>query len=119
METILICPQRLRQFGSSKDINFCLVTNSSLVNQFQIAEDSDYASTKIVPYNAERSFEQLLDESIPEPAHVLVISPQYFFESPAPEKLGQRKLVVMPCNSTPTPLLAIQHFLGNHGAHRP
>ncbi|MFN6527164.1 hypothetical protein [Nostoc sp. ChiSLP03a] len=112
METILIRPQRLRQFGASEDSHFCVVTNSSLINQFQIVEDSGYTSTKIVPYDAERSFEQLLDESIPEPAHVLVISPQYFFESPAPEKLGQRKLVVMPCNSTPTSLLAIQHFLG-------
>lgn len=111
MEPILIRPQRLRQFGSSEGSHFCLVTNSSLLNQFQIVESNGYASTMIVPYDSGQSFEQLLDEVIPEPAHVLVISPQFFFQSPAPEKLKQRKLVVMPCNSTPTSLSAIQHFL--------
>lgn len=112
-EVILIHPQRLRQFGPAEDATFCLVTNSELISQFQVVPGDDYASVTTVSYDAGQSFELLLEQVIPEPAHILVISPQCFFQSPEPEKVGRRKLVVMPCNSTPTTLSAIRHFL--HG----
>ncbi len=112
MEQILIRPKLLRQFGSAEGIVFCLVTNSNLLNEFQIAESDSYVSNIIVPYDEGHSFEYLLDKAIPEPAHVLVISPHCFFRSPEPEKIGRRKLVVMPCHSTPTPLSVIAYFLG-------
>ncbi|HXI25081.1 MAG TPA: hypothetical protein VNG71_14555, partial [Pyrinomonadaceae bacterium] len=48
-----------------------------------------------------------------EPAHVLVASPNVFFRSPEEEMIGpRRKLVAMACNSTPTSLEAVAHFLG-------
>lgn len=112
MDKITVRPGRLRQFGESEGVAFCLVTNSDLMDDFVIDSDSEYARYLTLPYDREGTFDQLLDEAIPEPAHVLIVSPKCFFRSPEPEKLGPyRKLMVMACNSTPTSLEAIAHFL--------
>jgi hypothetical protein len=65
-----------------------------------------------VVFEKGQAFESLLRDRIPSRAHVLVISPDVFFQSPPQEAVGaERKLMAMACNSTPTDLDAIRHFL--------
>jgi hypothetical protein len=111
MPPLVVRPERLRQFGAAEGVTFCLVTNPSLVERFRLEEAGGYAACQIVGWDAERSFEEVLERELPEPAHVLVISPARLFRSPAPERLGRRKLMAMACNSTPTSLAGIAHFL--------
>jgi hypothetical protein len=62
--------------------------------------------------NPGESFPDLLKESIPENAHILVILPRIYFKSPSPQDLGKsRKLGVLACYSTPTSLDSIAHFI--------
>lgn len=108
---LLVRPARYRPFGSADGTAFCLVTNSTLLGRFRIEETGAYTRSLSVPFDQGDVFEDLLERLIPEPAHVLVISPNAFFRSPAPESIGRRKLMVMACSSTLTPLAAIAHFL--------
>jgi hypothetical protein len=111
-DKIVIRPDRYRQFGAPEGAVFCFVTNSELIDRFALERTGGYAGYKVIPYDVEGTFHKLLAETIPEPAHVLVASPQVFFRSPDPDHLGsRRKLIAMACNSTPTSLEAIAHFL--------
>lgn len=113
MSEIQITPANIKQFGAPDGATFCLVTNPDIVDKFEVVESAGYADVQVVPYSAGESFEHLLRERIPEKAHVLVVSPYAFFESPPQHKLGaQRKLVAMACNSTPSDFDTIKHFLG-------
>jgi hypothetical protein len=107
----VIRPHRYRQFGSGEGCEFVLATNERLRDQFDIQAEG-YAGSRCVVFDSFESFETLLKDVIPEPAHILVISPHCFFRSPHPDQIGpRRKLMAMACNSTPTPLDAIAHFL--------
>jgi hypothetical protein len=109
---IVIHPHKYQQLGSTQDVHFCLVTNSSISSVFSIEDNGEYASKQVFTYDNYHDFDSLLDEHIPERAHILVISPECIFSSPNPSKLGQsRKLIALACNSTPTSLEDIEHFL--------
>jgi hypothetical protein len=111
MRTIWIRPEKLRHFGSAEDAAFCLITNTDLVDSFEF-DGQAYRTYLKVAYDGERNFEALLRDCVPQSAHILVISPGAFIESPRPEALGaRRKLMVMPCNSTPCTIDAIHHYL--------
>lgn len=111
MNTISITPESFKQFGPTTDATFCLVTNSEFSSIFEI-DTKEYNATKILPYSPDKDFKELLKKEIPERAHILVVLPNSYFKSPQPEDLGpSRKLCVMACNSTPTTVEAIQHFL--------
>jgi hypothetical protein len=107
---LCVRPAHLRAFGRADEAPFCLVTNPSVIGRVRI-EAEGRRETRIVAYDGRRAFEDLLREEIPEPAHVLVVSPDLLFVSPDPGLLGRRKLIAMACNSTPTSLAAITHFL--------
>ena len=112
MTALVIDPARLRQFGEPNDAVFCLVTNPELAGQFEIARTGGYRDYLTIPFRAGERFEQVLPERVPEPAHVLAISPDAFFESPDSSVLGsRRKLLGMACNSTPTSMEVVRHFL--------
>lgn len=112
MSDIRITPANIRQFGAADGATFCLVTNPDIIDRFDIVESPGYAGFQIIPFTPDDSFEALLQERIPEKAHVLVVSPFAFFKSPPQDKLGaRRKLVAMACNSTPTDFETIKHFL--------
>jgi hypothetical protein len=114
METIALHPNRFRQFGEHKGCTFCFVTNPDIVDRFKIEpEGAEYSDYRIITYEKEGTFPEVLANGVPEESHVLVSSPNVFFRSPEPETLGpRRKLIGMACNSTPTSLEAIAHFLG-------
>ncbi|MFF1558262.1 hypothetical protein [Streptomyces sp. NPDC058279] len=112
MTRISIDPGRFSQFGEATGSTFCLVTNPELVDRFEIVESAAYKNYLTIPMGQGDRFEDLLEKRIPEPAHILVVSPHRFFASPDPELVGQRKIMGMACNSTPTTLDEIRHFLG-------
>lgn len=113
MSTVTISPCNIRQFGRADGEVFCLVTNPEIAGKFSIKKGDGYTGYEIIPFQSGEVFQDVLDERIPEKAHVLVISPYAFFQSPKQETLGaQRKLIAMACNSTPTDFDTIAHFLG-------
>lgn len=112
MDIISFCPEHLKQFGDCKDVAFCLVTNSELMPYFHIEKQHAYSDYLIIAYDESDDFDVILQKKIPDTAHILVITPNCYFNSPHPDVLGKRrKLSVMACNSTPTTIEAINHFL--------
>jgi hypothetical protein len=111
---LMVNPARFSQFGQVEDSVFCLVTNPEVVDQISVVQEAPYREYKTVLISDGEDFDQLLlDETIPQDAHILIISPHRFFRSPEPEVLGpRRKLLAMASNSTPTSLPVIRHFLG-------
>jgi hypothetical protein len=109
--TVVVDPDKLRQFGSPEGVVFCLVTNPEFKDDIVIAKSGSYRDYITIPLHRGERFEDILP-SIPEPAHIFGVSPAAFFESPSGEVLGpRRKVLAMACNSTPTDLDLIAHFL--------
>jgi hypothetical protein len=112
-QSVRIDPTKLDQFGATAGSTFCLVTNPGLDEVFEVSTNADYDDYRTITFGPADHFEDVLEKRVPEPAHVLVISPDHFFQSPDDSLLGgQRKLMAMACNSTPTTLPVIRHFLG-------
>lgn len=113
MTKIQINPTRLRQFGETRNIHFRLVTSASIAPHLEIRPDNDYATREMNVIASMEEFRNLLTAStIPEDAHILVIAPDVFFQSPPPHILGERrKLMAMACNSTPTSISTIAYFI--------
>lgn len=111
-QPIVVDPARIRQFGPAAGVSFVLITNPEHAGSFRIETDAPYEDVRIVVTEEGGDFEKLLHEKVPEVAHVLVASPEAFFESPPEDVIGpRRKLLAMACNSTPTDLEVIRHFL--------
>jgi hypothetical protein len=110
MEPIVIRPHLYRQFSESSGAHFRLLTNGPYVEHFRIDDAGAYASSAIVAFDDGDLSAALA--AIPEPSHVLVISPQRLVASVADDQIGRRKLGVMAVNSTPTTLDVVRHFVG-------
>ncbi|MFJ9406960.1 hypothetical protein [Streptomyces sp. NPDC101393] len=110
---IKINPARFSQFGSAEGSIFCLITNRELEGELEIVKEAPYAEYRTIILGPGDDFEAMLAEGvIPQRSHSLAISPYRFFESPSEEVLGsERKLMGMACNSTPTDLGTIRHFI--------
>ena len=112
MDVLNIRPNFIKTFTQPEKDYFCVITNESLKDQIKITDDSNYIESQIILYRNEDKFEHILQHEVPENAHVLVISPDVFFQSPEQKYIGaHRKLIAMACNSTPTNHHSIQHFL--------
>ena len=110
---LTVDPTKLQQFGDPQGSIFCLVTNPGLEDQITVVEGGEYEDYVTALLEPGEHFEDILEKRIPAPAHILAISPNAFFESPSPEALGpRRKLMGMACNSTPTSMDVIRHFMG-------
>lgn len=111
-EQITIHPSRLSAFGSAEDSAFCLITNPEIADQIVIVRDAPCEDFLTVLLGAGDEFDEVLTKRVPENAHVVVISPIHFFIPPEPQVLGpHRKLMALACNSTPTTLEDIRHFV--------
>lgn len=112
MNDIVIRPERYRQFGAAEGSVFCLITNSELKDKIKLERAGEYSDYLVYYSDEEGQIESLLKNTLPEHAHVLVVSPLCFFRSPDQECIGsRRKLIAMACNSTPTPIKDVIHFL--------
>ena len=113
MRQIVVNPSRIRQFGDAEGVTFCLVTNPEVEDWIDVDCSGGYRDYLKLRFSPEDDFEEILAHRIPHRAHVLVISPNVFYRSPSNDKVGTgRKLLAMACNSTPTTLDMIEHFLG-------
>lgn len=111
MGRILIDPTRMRQFGSPDGAEFVLVTNADMAERFDVRAGGEYAGARIIHFREGERFADILPQ-IPERAHVLVASPHAFFQSPPSGTIGKwRKLIAMACNSTPTTIETMRHFV--------
>lgn len=109
---LTIDPARIRAFGEASETHFFVVTNHSLRDSININRTGGYLDHQVIVYEPEASFVELLTNQVPDRAHILVISPDVFFQSPPQKAIGShRKLLAMACNSTPTNIDAINHFL--------
>jgi hypothetical protein len=112
MTTLHIDPRKFRQFGDPSGAAFCLLTNERLLPLVDVVEDGSYAEYHTLCLDNRTDVPALIRDQIPERAHVLVMSPDRFFQSPPPSVLGPgRKILGMACNSTPTSIEGLQHFL--------
>ncbi len=110
VSTLLVDPSKIRQFGDPDGAVFCLVTSPSIVDQVEVVKDAPYREYQVVPLDDD--FPTMLRDRIPHRAHVLVMSPDTFFQSPEDRFIGPgRKLLAMACNSTPTDVSALHHFM--------
>ena len=109
---IQINPKKISQLSEPEGATFCLVTNPDLVDKLKIVEEGGYENYLLFEYSEQGQIKSLLENDLPQQAHVLVISPGVFFRSPEQEWIGpHRKIIAMACNSTITSLNAIEHFL--------
>lgn len=113
MSDLVINPGKLSQFGDASGCTFCLVTNPSLIDRVRLVQDAAYVDYMVLPFAGDnQAFARLMAEEVPDDAHVLVMSPDHFFQSPDPEVIGpRRKLLGMACNSTPTDIDTLRHFI--------
>lgn len=112
MNDIVVRPERYRQLGAAEGATFCLITNSDLRDRIKLEHSGNYSDYQIYYNDEQDQIESLLKNELPEHAHVLVVSPLTFFRSPDQEYIGaRRKLIAMACNSTPTPITDVIHFL--------
>lgn len=115
-----INPSEIQCFKDNEEMHFCLVTNSTLHDQIHVIDDGRYISCEKIVFDYQKnasvhdlqySFNELLNTTIPKNAHVLVIAPNNFFRAPSAKAIGsKRKIMTLPCNSTPTSLDAIAAF---------
>jgi hypothetical protein len=109
---IIVNPKKIRVLGDGDNKHFCLITNHSLVDCIQIEKTGNYLSFNKIIFEKNQNFADLLSKTIPTHSHILVISPEVFFQSPPQNLIGEnRKLIALACNSTPTSIDAINHFL--------
>ncbi|GGK63281.1 hypothetical protein [Nocardia camponoti] len=110
-EIIGVNPKKLRQLGAAEGASFVLVTNPEFSEFVRIVEEGDYGQYLTKTYSG-GDFAAFLAAEVPEHAHVLVMAPGLFFQSPRQEDIGpRRKLIAMACNSTPTDFSSLEHFM--------
>jgi len=110
---IIVRPHLYHQLGAAGGVHFRVLTNDRLSASLRIDDAGIYASTGIITFGDEKELAALFEGiALPTPGHVLVIAPDSGFSSPAPERLGpQRKLLVLPCNASAIQDADIQHYL--------
>jgi len=117
---IVINPSDVKCFQDNADKHFCLVTNRHLNSKINLIEDGSYLSYTKINFDYEKNasvfelkdaFTNLLTNTIPPNSHVLVIAPNNYFRAPTAEIVGpKRKIITLPCNSTPTDIETIAAF---------
>jgi hypothetical protein len=99
--SIRVRPHLYRSLSPEADASFVLLVGQSLAAHVELDRSGPYRDYRVIEIDAETDFARLFSDTLPERAHVLAISPDRLFVSPTREALGNRKLLAMPCNSTP------------------
>ncbi|HZB28796.1 MAG TPA: hypothetical protein VE465_01390 [Streptosporangiaceae bacterium] len=106
---VIVKPSAFRQFGTSAD-TFCLITDEDLVADFTIAPS--HLDSMIVPIGPDGDLGKVLAGDIPETADVVAICRRTFLSSPDSATIGKgRRIVVLPCASTPVSLAHVRYAL--------
>lgn len=111
MGVFQVDPDRLPQFGAHSSA-FCLVTTADREADFKVLPAASYCSSTVMLLHATQTLESLLAYGqVPDDADVLVVCPDRFLTSPTERAIGQRRISVLPCGSTPTTDQRIKYFL--------
>jgi hypothetical protein len=111
-KSLTLRPSRIPQFGDSSGCTFCLVTTPTIVDEITVERDGDYVGWNTYVLQPGERFEDTVLPQLPPRSHVFALCPETFFQSPDPAILGgDRKLLAMACNSTPTNSEILNHFL--------
>lgn len=106
---VIVKPSAFRQFGTSAD-TFCLVTDEEFADDFTIAPS--HLESMVIPVGPDGDLGKLLAADIPETADVVAICRRTFLSSPDAATIGAgRRIVVLPCASTPVALPHIRYAL--------
>ena len=66
--TITIRPSQISQFENANGAEFCLITNPSIIDKFNIEECGSYSGFKKIPYASEGTIARILNEEVPKKA---------------------------------------------------
>jgi hypothetical protein len=94
-DPIVVRPARYRQFGNTRR-PFYLVTNAAFAGAFAIDGEGE-----IVTLDADRRLGATLTTRTADDADVLVAARGAFLDGLSPDELCGRRVMVMPCGSTP------------------
>src|SRR6266704_781962 len=106
---IMVRPKRYRSFGAGAS-EFCLLTDTDLAAAYEVDADG-YEHASIVPIGRTDRLADVLCSAVPDPADVLVICRRSLVTSPDESAMGGRRMIVMPCASTPVTKAQIRYFL--------
>lgn len=108
---VTVQPSSFRQFGTPAD-TFCIVVDEEFVDEFSVAPAAPYTRCMIVPIGPDGDLGKLLSADIPATADVVAICRRAFLSSPDAATIGPgRRIVVLPCASTPVTADQIRYFL--------
>ena len=105
MSKVRIRPDLLRQFGPAGDAAFVLVVTAELLPDVELEARTSYREQSLLVLPQAEPLESFIAASVPEPAHLLVIAPGRVVTSP--RDIGRRKMLVVPCGSTPSSVASI------------
>ncbi len=111
MSPVIIDPEKIKHFGDETSKCFAFVTDNDLIDMFEILDNGRYPEIKKLSVSKETDINHLIEEDIPEYSHILVVCPNTFLTSPDYECLKNKKMIVIPCASTPTKLDDIKGLL--------
>jgi hypothetical protein len=105
---VTVSPGACRQFGESNSA-FFLITDADLAGWFTLGE-SDYGKTEVVAARPGASLGEIIGE-LPDESAVLVAARTLFVREADLAGIGDRKVAVLPCGSTPVTPQHIRYFL--------
>ncbi|CUU55416.1 hypothetical protein Ga0074812_10566 [Parafrankia irregularis] len=112
MAQFVVHPDRHHVFGNPSE-TFLLLTQADRVADFSLAPSTRYSRAAIGTIEADESLDDVLrSDRCPASADIFVVCPDRFVTSPEPASLGPgRRLVAMPCGSTPVTDAQVAYFL--------
>ncbi|KOT64799.1 hypothetical protein ADK43_05075 [Streptomyces rimosus subsp. rimosus] len=100
----------LGQFGAPAE-TFCLITTEQYAEPLSLLPGDGCSRVLRLTLPPGARLGEVIEQSVPEGAHVLAACPGRFLDSPAERELGGRKLAVLPAGSTPLTGEQIGYFL--------
>ncbi|GAA4601667.1 hypothetical protein GCM10023195_04520 [Actinoallomurus liliacearum] len=108
---VTVQPSSFRQFGTPAD-TFCIIVDEEFIDDFSIVLAPPYTRCMIVPIGPDGDLGKLLSTDVPATADVVAICRNTFLSSPDAATIGAgRRIVVLPCASTPVTADQIRYFL--------
>lgn len=107
---IVIRPDAYTSFGAPEGSTFCFITAPLWAERFVVECGDRYGGYVMETWHDDEDLARLLTR-LPEHAHVFVVAPGRLISSPRQEELGARKVICMPCGSTPVSPEALARFL--------
>ncbi len=110
MSRVTVRPAAFRAFAERAQ-TFCMVTDADRAADFELT-GAGYDTSFVVPVPPGEDLGAVLAAEVPESADVLVVCRESFLTSPDASAIGEgRRLMVMPCASTPVTFEQVRYFL--------